>query len=127
MKNVSKNKFLTCFRPVVDLDTMLDESEDVKITYPSTNHCKHETQNSTNSSMFFSRNGSKLIESRAVDHPPKQTLSKVIKAVLFQTILVSLLNQHCLKTMINYHINLSCILNIFLYFTEYKSSQEKAV
>ncbi|KAL5082106.1 hypothetical protein RYX36_010527 [Vicia faba] len=76
MKSVSKNKFLTCFRPV-DFDTMLDESEDVNITYPSTNRRKHETQNPASS----------LIQNQAVDHPPKQTLAKVIKAMVFQTIL----------------------------------------
>ncbi|CAI8592670.1 unnamed protein product [Vicia faba] len=76
MKSVSKNKFLTCFRPV-DFDTMLDESEDVNITYPSTNRRKHETQNPASS----------LIQNQVVDHPPKQTLAKVIKAVVFQTIL----------------------------------------
>lgn len=91
MKSVSKNKFLTCFRPVVDFDT--------NVAYPSTNRCKHDR---ASSSMFSDGSGSRLIETHVVDHPPKQTLAKVIKAMVFQTILVSLLNQHCLKRMINY-------------------------
>ncbi|XP_045800645.1 uncharacterized protein LOC123894632 isoform X1 [Trifolium pratense] len=84
MKNISKNKFLTCFRPAVDFDSML-ESESV--INPSINRRKHERQNSTTNSMFLDQNCSKLIQDQVVGHPPKQTLAKVIKAVVFQTIL----------------------------------------
>ncbi|WJX73931.1 hypothetical protein P8452_57653 [Trifolium repens] len=84
MKNVSRNKFLTCFRPTVDFDSML-ESESV--IDPSINRRKHERQNSTSNSMFLDQNCSKLIQDQVVGHPPKQTLAKVIKAVVFQTIL----------------------------------------
>ncbi|WJX69152.1 hypothetical protein P8452_53437 [Trifolium repens] len=84
MKNTSKNKFLTCFRPAVDFDSML-ESESV--IDPSIPRRKHERQNSTTNSMFLDQNCSKLIQDQVVGHRPKQTLAKVIKAVLFQTIL----------------------------------------
>ncbi|KAI5412803.1 uncharacterized protein LOC127083365 isoform X2 [Lathyrus oleraceus] len=69
MKSVSKNKFLTCFRPVVDFDT--------NVAYPSTNRCKHDR---ASSSMFSDGSGSRLIETHVVDHPPKQTLAKNTKA-----------------------------------------------
>ncbi|KAJ1394474.1 hypothetical protein SESBI_34176 [Sesbania bispinosa] len=62
MKNVSKNKFLTCFRPVVDIDAMLDSGAAVD---------RSDKQN------------------RVVRQPPKRTFSKVIKAVVFETILNS--------------------------------------
>jgi len=92
MRSVSKNKFLTCFRPVIDLDDML-ESETV--TAPSTSRRKLATQNSATNSIFPDQNSPKSIQNQVAGHPPKQTLSKVIKAVVFQIILVSLLNEHC--------------------------------
>jgi hypothetical protein len=64
--------------------------ESESVIDPSINRRKHERQNSTSNSMFLDQNCSKLIQDQVVGHPPKQTLAKVIKAVVFQTILVSL-------------------------------------
>lgn len=87
MKNVSKNKFLTsCFRPVVDddIDTMLDSEAVVDRSASRRFACnpvasdKHDTE------------CSKLTQGQVVRlQPPKRTLSKVIKAMVFETILVS--------------------------------------
>lgn len=95
MKNVSKNKFLTCFRPVVDIDDILD-SEAVSDHRSST--CKHiaddhETTNSSTKSKYLSEKCSKLTQDQVVRQAPKNTLAKVIKVVVFETILVSLLIQ----------------------------------
>ncbi|XP_045832169.1 uncharacterized protein LOC123923524 [Trifolium pratense] len=58
MKSFSKNKFFHCFRPVVDIDAMLES----KVAA----HCS---------------------ESWFMQHPKKQTVSKLIKAVILETIL----------------------------------------
>jgi len=108
MKNASKNKFLTCFRPVIDLDDML-ESETVPA--PSTSRRKHATQNSATNSMSPDQNSPKSIQNQVAGHPPKQTLSKVIKAVVFQIILVSLLNEHCFAIFVLYKFQFIFLLD----------------
>ncbi|AES67326.1 hypothetical protein MtrunA17_Chr2g0323311 [Medicago truncatula] len=108
MKSVSKNKFLTCFRPVIDLDDML-ESETVPA--PSTSRRKHATQNSATNSMSLDQNSPKSIQNQVAGHPPKQTLSKVIKAVMFQIILntrankKNLYSQTCFGSKRNYSLH----------------------
>ncbi|KAK7257491.1 hypothetical protein RIF29_31510 [Crotalaria pallida] len=78
MRNVSRSKFLVCFRPVVDIDDML-ESRVVN---------KHEKKKSSDTkSLFFKQVPSKISESWIMQEPPKRTLSRVIKAVVFQTML----------------------------------------
>lgn len=105
MKNVSKNKFLTCFRPVVDIDHDMLESEAISDHRSSTcKHIadKHDTTNSSTKSKFLSKKCSKLTQNQVVHQPPKNTLAKVIKVVVFETILVSLLIQHY---MVSFFIN----------------------
>nr|XP_004487350.1 uncharacterized protein LOC101514297 [Cicer arietinum] len=58
MKNVSKNKFLTCFRPVFDF----------------------EAQNSATESKFSEQNCSKSKLNEVACQPPKQTLAKNTRA-----------------------------------------------
>ncbi|KAE9593041.1 hypothetical protein Lalb_Chr19g0135561 [Lupinus albus] len=80
MRNVSRSKFLLCFRPVVDIDDVL-KSKDVN---------KHEMKKSSDTkSEFFHQTSTNISESWIMQHPPKRTLSQVIKAVVFQTMLVS--------------------------------------
>jgi hypothetical protein len=62
MKSFSKNKLSLCFQPVVDIDAMLES----KVAA----HCS---------------------ESWFMQHPKKRTVSKFIKAVILETLLVSLL------------------------------------
>ncbi|CAL0303927.1 unnamed protein product [Lupinus luteus] len=78
MRNVSRNKFLLCFRPVVDIDDMLESKVENK----------HEMKKSSNTrSQFFDQVPTKISESWIMQHPPKRTISRVIKAVLSQTML----------------------------------------
>jgi hypothetical protein len=62
MKSFSKNKLSLCFRPVVDIDAMLES----KVAA----HCS---------------------ESWFMQHPKKRSVSKFIKALILETLLVSLL------------------------------------
>ncbi|KAK8627174.1 hypothetical protein V6N13_134795 [Hibiscus sabdariffa] len=73
MKNVSRNKFFFCFRPVVDMDLMLD-SEPVVVH----DHTKPST---TRSSFPDAEN------SITVHRPGKKTFSHVVKAVVFEILL----------------------------------------
>lgn len=74
MKNVSRNKFLLCFRPVVDMDIMLeskgvlDGSASQGLQYVSVEN-KEETK-----------------ETKAL-MTPKRSFSRLVKAVMFDTIL----------------------------------------
>ncbi|CAL0333896.1 unnamed protein product [Lupinus luteus] len=78
MRNVSRSKFLLCFRPVVDIDDVLKSKE----------ANKHEIKKSSDTkSEFFHQKSTKISESWIMQHPPKRTLSRVIKAVVFQTML----------------------------------------
>jgi hypothetical protein len=62
MKSFSKNKLSLCFQPVVDIDAMLES----KVAA----HCS---------------------ESWFMQHPKKRSVSKFIKALILETLLVSLL------------------------------------
>ncbi|XP_061356777.1 uncharacterized protein LOC133301169 [Gastrolobium bilobum] len=93
MRSFSKNKFLFCFRPVVDIDTMLESKV---ATHTSTNRgfpCipvsdKHEMMKiSPSKSVFSHRLSPKFSYSSIMQHPPKRTICRVIKAVVFDTIL----------------------------------------
>ncbi|OIW08405.1 hypothetical protein TanjilG_03081 [Lupinus angustifolius] len=78
MRNISRNKFLLCFRPVVDIDDML-ESEVAN---------KHDVKKSSNTrSEFFDQVPTKISESWIMQHPPKRTISRVIKTLVFPTML----------------------------------------
>ncbi|KAJ0053298.1 hypothetical protein Pint_02136 [Pistacia integerrima] len=86
MKNVSRNKFLLCFRPVVDMDLVLEteggtdrsrKNQTLKYIAAENNYSASED----NQSSKISKN------SMVIRHPSQRTFSKVIKAVLFETIL----------------------------------------
>ncbi|KAB2042386.1 hypothetical protein ES319_D02G212700v1 [Gossypium barbadense] len=94
MKNVSRNKFLLCFRPVVDMDLMLDPK--AVVVDPSQNRraltyltVKNKadimkpsaTQSSSSSSVSDTEN------SIMVHRPGKKRFSHVIKAVVFEILL----------------------------------------
>ncbi|KAJ1376715.1 hypothetical protein SESBI_49650 [Sesbania bispinosa] len=93
MRTFSKNKFLLCFRPVVDIDTMLDSKALANHSASCRFPCKpvsekHEMMKSSeNKHVFFSQGSAKFSESWIMQHPPKRTICKVIKAVVFETIL----------------------------------------
>jgi len=86
MRNVSKNKwFLTCFRPVVDIDDMLEPRAVVDHSANRRFTCipvadKHDTKDSVTKTTFseqeFAQNWV------VVPHPQKRKFSKVIKAVV---------------------------------------------
>ncbi|XP_029128839.1 uncharacterized protein LOC114916392 [Cajanus cajan] len=92
MPNASKNnRFLTCFRPVVDIDSMLESRAVADRTSSQRFTCipvsyKHDTKNSPTKPTFSDQD---MPQSSVVllPHPPKRTFSKVIKAVVFQTVL----------------------------------------
>ncbi|TKY48802.1 hypothetical protein E2542_SST26224 [Spatholobus suberectus] len=91
MRNVSKNRFLTCFRPVVDIDAMLESRAVVDHDRSSSRRfaCipvadKHDTKNSTSKATFSDQ---ELTQNWVVPHPPKRKFSKVIRAVVFETVL----------------------------------------
>ena len=73
MKRVSRNRFLLCFRPVVDMEgvlqaeSLVDSSASQGLPFISVEN-KEETK---------------------VSMSPKRTFSRVVKAVMFGTILVS--------------------------------------
>ena len=84
MKSVSRNKFLHCFRPMADMDMVIESNS---------------SDTDGSSDLGFScigledKKDVKTLDSNsgAVLRPPKRTLSRVLKAVLFETILVVLL------------------------------------
>ncbi|MED6186458.1 hypothetical protein PIB30_066862 [Stylosanthes scabra] len=79
-KKASKNKFLTCIRPAVDIDSMLEPPETAAIVDRSSSHrflC-----------IPVSGKHDENWISVAKSHPPKRKLAKVIKALLlFETLL----------------------------------------
>lgn len=84
MRSFSKNKFL-CFRPVVDIDCMLkSEVAPHRSSSPShfsrvpTSEKQQMVKNSKPKSVYFHHVS------------PKRTISRVIKAAFYETILVSL-------------------------------------
>ncbi|ESW21914.1 hypothetical protein PHAVU_005G110200 [Phaseolus vulgaris] len=89
MKNASKKKFLTCFRPVDDTDPMLQPRAVVDRSSSRRLACtpvadKHDTRNSATKSTFSEQ---ELPQNLVVPHPPKPSFSKVIKAMLIETVL----------------------------------------
>lgn len=104
MKNVSRNKLLLCFKPVVNVDQLLllDHSI-VGVVDHSNNQAlkilgrrkKEDVKRLVSNSSFLSddnRRCSTIISSSKnslILHPPKKNFSRVIKAVFFETILVS--------------------------------------
>ncbi|KAL2331771.1 hypothetical protein Fmac_019352 [Flemingia macrophylla] len=93
MKNTSKNnRFLTCFRPVVDIDAILEPGATVADRTSSQRFAcipvadKHDTKNSVTKATFSDQD---LARNSVVLVPPpsKRTFSKVIKAVVFETLL----------------------------------------
>ncbi|XP_061362346.1 uncharacterized protein LOC133306085 [Gastrolobium bilobum] len=74
MKNASKNKFLNCFRPVVDIDAMLESRAVVD----------HSDSRKT---MFSDQECQKITQNWVEPQRPKRTLAKVIKVVVFETLL----------------------------------------
>ncbi|KAH7576835.1 hypothetical protein ACOSP7_002514 [Xanthoceras sorbifolium] len=92
MKNVSRNnKFLLCFRPVVEMDQLVLESESAAVIDHGSRHSRafkyiNPDQNKSSLVSEKSKNSenSMMVRRR---RPSNRTLSKVIKAVLFETIL----------------------------------------
>jgi hypothetical protein len=105
MKNVSRNKFLLCFKPVVDMDQLVLNHSKVGVVDHSTDkslkHLSREKKERDhmkrlvpNSSLLSEDNDtcSAIIsssENSLILHSSKKNLSRVIKAVFFETILVS--------------------------------------
>lgn len=103
MKNVSRNKFLLCFKPVVDMDQLvlnhskvgvLDHSTDKSLKHLSREKKErdHMKRLVPNSSLLSDDNDtcSAVIsssENSLILHSSKKNLSRVIKAVFFETIL----------------------------------------
>lgn len=89
MRNVSKNRFLTCFRPdVVDIDAMLESRTVVDRTASRRLACitigdKHDTKNSTTKATFSEQ---ELAQNWIVPHHPKRTFSKVAKTELVSSL-----------------------------------------
>ena len=90
MKNVSRNKFLLCFRPVVDMDLMLeskavvdDRSQNQKaLTNVGVKNKEDMKPSKTKSSVSDTKN------SIMIHRPGKKTFCQIIKAVVFEIILV---------------------------------------
>ncbi|KAL9342683.1 hypothetical protein Peur_066008 [Populus x canadensis] len=103
MKNVSRNKFLLCFKPVVDMDQLVLNHSKVGVVDHSTDkslkHLSREKKERDhmkrlvpNSSLLSEDNDtcSAIIsssENSLILHSSKKNLSRVIKAVFFETIL----------------------------------------
>ena len=105
MKNVSRNKFLLCFKPVVDMDQLvLDRSkvgvgdhsarQAVKHLPREKKKMDHMKRLVPNSSLLSDDNYDTEIisssENSLVLHSSKKNLSRVIKTVFFETLLVSI-------------------------------------
>jgi len=102
MKNVSRNKSLLCFKPVVNVDQLLLDHSKVGVVDHSNIQAlkllgrrkKEDMKRLVSNSSFLSddnRRCSAIISSSKnslILHPPKN-FSRIIKAVFFGTILVS--------------------------------------
>ena len=90
MKNVSRNKFLLCFRPVVDMDLMLESKAVVvdrsqnhqALPYVDVKNKENMKPPTTKSSV------SDTEKSITIHRTGKKTFSQVIKAVVFEILLV---------------------------------------
>ncbi|KAK2650946.1 hypothetical protein Ddye_018435 [Dipteronia dyeriana] len=87
-RNNSSNKFLVCFKPVVDMDQLVLESKSsvVNIDHHGSRSQRRLPFNCINPENR-SENVKKSEKSMMVRCPSNKTVSKVIKAVLFETIL----------------------------------------
>ncbi|KAK3184267.1 hypothetical protein Dsin_031553 [Dipteronia sinensis] len=86
-RNNSSNKFLVCFKPVVDMDRLVLESKSsVVIDHHGSRSQRRSSCNCINPENR-SENVKKSEKSMMVRCPWNKTMSKVIKAVLFETIL----------------------------------------
>ncbi|XP_022749078.1 uncharacterized protein LOC111298616 [Durio zibethinus] len=89
MKNVPRNKFLLCFRPVADMDLMLESNALVvdrsqnhqALTYVGVNKKEDMKPSATQSSVSDTK------DSIRIHRPGKKTFSQVIKAVVFEIVL----------------------------------------
>ncbi|KAJ7981374.1 putative Transmembrane protein [Quillaja saponaria] len=89
MKNVSKNKCsLLCFRPVVDMDAML-ESRGVVVRNRRLRYLGVEENDGIKNSEILDNGCNKKYQDLGIhqNQPPKRTLSRLLKAVVFGTIL----------------------------------------
>ncbi|TYJ47819.1 hypothetical protein E1A91_A01G017500v1 [Gossypium mustelinum] len=90
MKNLSRNKFLLCFRPVVDMDIMrLEPKPAAAVVNRPAFTCVAGVQSKEDFSKPSTANSSVSDEENSIDvhSGGKKTLSKVIKAVVFETVL----------------------------------------
>ncbi|XVE92848.1 hypothetical protein REPUB_Repub01dG0138500 [Reevesia pubescens] len=89
MKNVSGTKFLLCFRPVVDMDLMLESKAVVvdgsqnhqALTHVGVKNKEDMKPSTTKSSVSDKEN------TITIHRPGKKTVSQVIKAVVFEILL----------------------------------------
>lgn len=91
MKTVSRNKFLHCFRPVADTDLILDpqnRSTDLGFSYVNVENKQH-VKPLSSESVFLERGCSMNSENSVNLQPPKRSFLGIIKAVIFDTFLVS--------------------------------------
>ncbi|XVE66273.1 hypothetical protein DITRI_Ditri08aG0067400 [Diplodiscus trichospermus] len=90
MKNVSRNKFLVCFRPVVDMELML-ESKNVVVDRSQNHHASKYVGVKNKEDMKPSATKSSVSDRKnsiTIHRSGKKTLSQMIKAVVFEIILV---------------------------------------
>ncbi|KAK7312758.1 hypothetical protein VNO77_36861 [Canavalia gladiata] len=81
MRNFSKSKFLLCFRPVVHIDAMLES----KVAAHRSHSCRFSCIPASDNHDMVKNSETKSIYFHQVS--PKRTISRVIKAVFFETIL----------------------------------------
>ncbi|KAI4334046.1 hypothetical protein L6164_018784 [Bauhinia variegata] len=99
MRSISKNKALLCFRPVVDIDVMLEPKSAADRPPSRRFSCfpveeKNGMKVSETKTIFLDKGSiQKLSENSIANPPPKRTLSRVIKAVIFEMILNRRANQ----------------------------------
>ncbi|XWS54269.1 hypothetical protein CRYUN_Cryun10bG0076300 [Craigia yunnanensis] len=90
MRNITRNKFLLCFRPVVDMDLMLESKAAVDdrsqnhqaLTYVGVKNKEDMKPSTAKSSVSDTQN------SIMINRPGKKIFCQVIKAVVFKIILV---------------------------------------
>ncbi|KAJ9170145.1 hypothetical protein P3X46_018273 [Hevea brasiliensis] len=94
MKDVSRNKFLLCFRPVIDMDRfVLDSKAAVKrsnnqhLSYVGAEQNKNVKHLRSKSSLLDYKSSTNSENSLIIHSPRKTCLSRLIKAVSFQSIL----------------------------------------
>ncbi|RDX60097.1 hypothetical protein CR513_61794, partial [Mucuna pruriens] len=81
MRSFSKNKFLLCFRPVVDIDVMLES----KVAPHRSSTCRFSRIPTSDKHQMIKNSETKSLYFHHVS--PKRTISRVVKAVFFDTLL----------------------------------------